>query len=119
MHCSTKSTSGFTIKSEMTVLCFYCMMADKQKVLANENKNDKFSKSGFSNWKKVSHREAEDIVIKIPSTTREMLNIGHAREKAENRKILLLIISSILFLARQGLALQDHYKTSDNLDQRR
>ena len=49
-----------------------------------------------------SHREAM-FVVSIPGTTRdvgELLSIFHAKEKAESREILKIILSSIQYLVR-------------------
>ena len=89
-------------------------------------KDDIFCKTG-SNWKKTlekfekhqntkSHHEAIDLVIKIPSTSRnigEMLSSSLASQKAENRKILMTILSNIRFLGRQGLAFRGQYYSGD------
>lgn len=57
----------------------------------------------------------------LPKTTQdigEQLSRVHRAEKEQARDILLLIISSIRFLARQGLALRgDHSDESANLMQ--
>ena len=37
----------------------------------------------------------------------------HAEQKAENRVMLKIILSSICYLGRQGLALCGHYKAVD------
>lgn len=48
-----------------------------------------------------------------------MLRSAHAQQKAENRKMLMIILSSIRFLGRQGLALRGRHKTdSENIEQR-
>lgn len=89
-----------------------------------------FSKTGFDNWKKAlerfekhqnttSHRDAVDLVVKIPSTTKdvgEMLSASLASQKAESRKMLLTILSSIRYLGRQGLALRGRYKIAEGSD---
>lgn len=114
------------------VLCFYCMVADKRGLPVSCNKDDALSKTGFNNWKKAlerfekhqnttSHRDAVDLVVKIPSTTKdvgEMLSAGLASQKAESRKVLLTILSSIRYLGRQGLALRGRYKTADSSDKK-
>ena len=43
-----------------------------------------------------------------------MLSSAYAQQKAENREMLRVILSSIRFLARQGLALRGRYKSGDN-----
>ena len=75
---------------------------------------------GFSNWKdgtisfkkhelSSSHREAVDMIINIPATTKnigELLSQQHAISKEQNREALYQIFVSIKFLCRQGLALR-------------
>lgn len=75
---------------------------------------------GFCNWKNATaqfqkhlqsscHREAVEVVITLPATTKdigEQLVQQHAKDKERNRKMLLKIMSSIRYLARQGLALR-------------
>ena len=43
-----------------------------------------------------------------------MLSTSYASQKDENRKMLLVILSSVRFLGRKGLALRGRYKTSDD-----
>ena len=43
-----------------------------------------------------------------------MLSSAHAQQKAENREMLKIILSSIRFLGRQGLALRGHFKAADD-----
>ena len=55
------------------------------------------------------HREAVDVVITLPHTTRdigEQLSLQHAKEKESNRTAFLKILKSIQYLARQGLPLR-------------
>lgn len=75
---------------------------------------------GFCNWKNATaiflkhqqsscHREAVEVVITLPATTKdigEQLVQQHAKEKECNRRMLLKIMSSIRYLAQQGLALR-------------
>ena len=67
-----------------SVLCFHCHVAEKQHLLLTLSKDDAFTTIGFSNWKKaierfnkhekvISHRQAVELVEKIPHTTK---NIG-------------------------------------------
>ena len=74
---------------------------------------------GFSNWKDATivlkkhassacHCEAVEVIT-LPATTKdvgELLSIVHQQEKQQNREILLKLMCSICFLARQGLALR-------------
>lgn len=108
------------------------MMADKRGLVLHGNKDDAFAKSGYSHWKKAlerfdkhensaSHREALDLLVTIPSSTSdvgEMLSSAHAEEKAENRKMLSIIISTVRYLGRQGLPLRGQYKSGGVSDEK-
>ena len=73
---------------------------------------------GFCNWKDASvcfkkhkqsscHKEAVEMMISIPASTRdvgEMLSSQLAIEKKKNREIFLTILACIQFLGHQGLA---------------
>ena len=75
---------------------------------------------GFSNWKNATslfaqheksscHRQAVDVVITIPATNRdvaEMLSSQLVKEKENNRCMLIMIITCLQFLVRQGLPLR-------------
>ena len=55
------------------------------------------------------HVEAHQVLRILPTQSTpidELLDIGHASKKPENRKILLTILQNIRFLARQGLPLR-------------
>ena len=55
------------------------------------------------------HHEAVEAIITLPATTRdigEQLSQQHSKEKQVNRKMLLKIVSSLRYLARQGLAVR-------------
>ncbi len=56
-----------------------------------------------------SHKEAVEVTITLPASTgniAEILSREVMKEKEQNRTMLLKIISSIRFLARQGLPLR-------------
>ena len=82
---------------------------------------------GFSNWKDATigfrshelsacHREAVEMIINLPSTTHP---VGHYLSKqykmqvSQNQRMLLKILSSIRFLARQALAIRGHHNDYD------
>ena len=111
-----------------TVLCYHCHVAERRNLpVSTGNKDQAFISVGFSNWKKAiecfgkheksaSYHQAVDLVEKIPQTVMnvgDMLSSAHAQQKSENREMLKIILSSIQFLARQGLALRGRYKTGD------
>ena len=49
------------------------------------------------------------MIIKSSKDVDEMLGSAHAKEKAENRKALYTILSTVRFLARQGLPLRGSF----------
>ena len=82
---------------------------------------------GFTNWKNATvsfknheksacHRAATEIIITLPSTTKDIGNLlskEHATSKRRNRAAFYHILSSIRYLARQGLAIRGHGDDSD------
>ena len=48
------------------------------------------------------------MIIKSSKDVDEMLSSAHAEEKAENRKALYIILSTVCFLAQQGLPLRGY-----------
>lgn len=72
---------------------------------------------GFSNWKDATmafrnhektscHHEAVEMIITLPAMTTHIgkqLSRQYGNEMAKNRKVLLRILSSIRYLAKQGL----------------
>uniref|UniRef100_A0A1X7TT85 Uncharacterized protein n=1 Tax=Amphimedon queenslandica TaxID=400682 RepID=A0A1X7TT85_AMPQE len=92
------------------------------------NKDAAVATTGFSNWKKAierfnkheksaSHHQAVDLIKRIAKST---ANIGnkistlYAKHKSYNRALLQIIISSIRYLSRQGIALRGRYKSGDD-----
>ena len=67
------------------------------------------------------HKDAVYIIQKIPTTHRdvsEMLNLSLIKEKQDRRDMFLTILSSIRFLARQGLPLRgDGDESNGNFNQ--
>ena len=58
-----------------------------------------------------------DAVEKIPKTTAnvgDMISSEYAKQKLQNRAMLPIILSSIRYLSRQGVALRGRYKSGDN-----
>lgn len=114
-----------------SVLCFHCYVADTKGLPITHNKDLTFSKSGFSNWKKaiekfnkhersLSHHQAVELVESIPSTTKnvgKMLSTTYAQQQTENRVMLRMTLTSMCYLARQGLALRGRYHAADDLEE--
>ena len=110
------------VQYEDSVLCFYCATAVQRKAVLTGRTDKAFVETGFSNWQKAlrkfrkheqstHHRFAVDTTIKSSKDVDEMLSSAHAKEKADNRKALYTIVSTIRFLARQKTheeAVSDH-----------
>ena len=88
-----------------------------------------FFNDGFNNWKKAIegfhvhekaeiHRQAKMKILssQAPSVMEQLSNEA-AKSRAENRKNLLKMISSLRYLLRQGLALRGHQESKGNLIQ--
>ena len=55
------------------------------------------------------HKEAIDVMVTLPATVKDIGELSsqiHADQKAKNRQLFLQILSSLKFLARQGLPLK-------------
>ena len=95
-----------------------------------------FTKCGFNNWRKAidkfaKHEKSEShchAVSMVISASKECMDVGsklskeYEEKRAQNCKGLLAIISTIRFLARQGLAIRGvhidgHGETNSNFMQ--
>lgn len=112
------------LPAEDSVLCFYCGTAVQHKMPMTGQFDPTFTEVGFNNWQKAlekfnkhekskCHKHAVDMVQKKSRDVGEMLSSAHASEKAENCRALYTIISTLRFLARQGLPLRGNYDSSD------
>ena len=86
---------------------------------------------GYNNWKDATmgfrkyqesktHQEAVEVVITLPQTASnvgELLSKAHKQEREFARNMLGLILSSVKYLARQGLALRGSDDAESNLIQ--
>ena len=101
--------------------CYLCMTASHEgKFLASMRLDPAFVSKGFTYWKEATtafkkhqasdcHREATEALVILPvqvGDVGELLSQEHQKEKATNRRMLLKILQSIRFLARQGLPLR-------------
>ena len=113
------------LEANDSVICFTCSRARLEKKLQwSANSDDAFTgrSRGYLNWKDATvkfnihqaskcHKEAVLKMITLPSTTAdvaESLSAQHHKEKLENRRCLLKILSTIRFFARQGFPLRGH-----------
>ena len=105
--------------------CFSCCKAASQrKVKLTGLTEGSFTNKGFTNWKDAirifAKHESSDVhkqsTMCISSNTdiAELLSTQHAREKEQNRNYFLKILSSIRYLARQGLPLRGDGSDKDS-----
>lgn len=103
------------------VYCFYCCLAYQNNLITfTQQPKTAFFLEGFSNWKKAIERfrvhEAADChkeaKLKLSSaaapTVHEQMSIENAKAMALNREMFLKVLSSLMLLMRQGLAIRGH-----------
>lgn len=114
--------------TEHDVICLFCSTAENHNLLTFCKRKDPcFISSGFKSWKKAtksfdSHEKSTqhlEAVAKCRSVKEEMSVAAHLSEQVQRnqenaRKALEIIISSIMFLARQGLAFRGHGHDAGN-----
>lgn len=105
------------------MLCFYCATAVQRKLRLGGYVETSFTEIGFSNWQKALHKfskheqsachqAAFDMISKTSKAVDAMLCTSLAKEKTDNRKAMLTTISTICFLACQGLPLHGSHVSS-------
>ena len=114
-------------ESQDRAFCHLCMLAYRDRKLRNLNLDKAYILNGYSNGKEacVSFRKHEaskchqESVLKVESLPKAFGDIGekmsktHSEEKSDNRDCLRKILSSIRFLARQGISLRGDDDESD------
>ena len=116
-------------ENKKSVLCFTCATAHAKNVLNLVNtKEQAFVVTGFKGWTKAkerfklhesshTHRFATE---QIEHTTKSLgiiaqVNRQQQQEQATNKECLRMLMTSIQYLAAQGLALLGHEKQDGNL----
>ena len=103
-----------------SVLCHTCVTASQNNLLGLAKRSDEaFLSKDFKNWKKCAERfEAHEksqvhklalfttLYKKKNDSVLEQMNKGLLQEQNQSRSCLLTIISSLKYLAVQGLAIQ-------------
>jgi len=110
------------------IFCFYCYAATKQQLVTFSKKNSEaFVSVGFDNWKKAlekfrehessqMHQESQMKLHAIKQTSVAVqLSSQKANEQKNNRKMLCIVLNSLKYLVRQGLAVRGHNDESGNL----
>jgi hypothetical protein len=112
------------------VICFHCSMAASKNLLGLASRSeDTFISSGFKNWRKAvekfqAHEKSSThahAIHQLKQITRKpvvaQLSDQKSREQASARIALLNVISSMKYLARQGLAFRGHEVDEGNYKQ--
>ena len=117
------------LEEKDAVLCHTCARANSEgKLQRSSNADPSFVAKGFTNWKDATvkfglhdsnkcRKEAVLKILTLPSTTvsvADMLSEQSKREKLDRRHCFLRVLTSLKFLARQGLALRVHGDESDS-----
>jgi len=113
---------------ETKILCYYCSKAIKRRLITDSTKREPaFVEKGFFNWKKAIDRftahENSDLhkhcILKLSYENNISIDAQlseQVNESQENaRSFLRVLITSLMYLARQGLSIQGHNKTDGNL----
>ena len=118
--CTSYQWLHYDVKLD-AAFCYLCMTASHEgKFLASTRRDPAFVSKGFTYWKEATtafkkhqasdcHREATEALVILPvqvGDVGELLSREHQEEKATNRRMLLKILQSIRFLARQGMPLR-------------
>ena len=114
------------------IACFFCQSASEKGLITFTNyKENAFCAATFSNWKKwqkklEKHNKSNfhsEAVVKISSLNNAKMNVGaqldnkYKDDQKLHRYLLLKQLSSLKFLARQGVALRGHAGMDSNLIQ--
>ncbi|KAK7898153.1 hypothetical protein WMY93_019006 [Mugilogobius chulae] len=111
------------------ILCFYCVKAyTVQKSTLSKRADPAFSSKGFTNWKNATlrfnrheqcqrHLHAVTVCAQRGHEVNILLSSAEAKRQEEARHCLENIVASIVYLARQGLAIRGHNLKDGNLIQ--
>lgn len=110
------------------VLCNVCKAVRKRNLLMCSKKDAAFLDKGFSNWKKAiekfeSHESSDchkEAVLKFANYKSEInvsaiLSTEKARQMKESSSCLMKIITSLRYLAMQGIPIRGHTDETSNL----
>ena len=109
--------------------CHFCKYCTKRGLLSDKHVDSVFVNAGFDNWKKAherfkqhahssSHREC---LMKIEQMKKPGIDAQLSKQLKESqhfhRKMLMIQLSSLRYLLRQGLAIRGHDEIEGNLFQ--
>lgn len=116
------------VENENKVYCSTCRECDTMQLFKFATKREKaFTTVGFSSWKHATesfqaHEESlahKESVLKVAAAVRgtnisSQINTMNSRNMELARSALLKIVSSLQYLARQGLAIRGHVDSESN-----
>lgn len=113
-----------------SVLSYYCAKAHALKLACSQRGDLAFISTGYHNWKAATdskkgfakhersayHKMAIEATVLSNRCTDigELLSDSHRAEKDVNKRMLLHTLSTVRFLARQGLAYRGHIDDNSN-----
>ena len=113
--------------TRIKAFCGYCCYGKSRGLLTDKNADLAFTDTRFNNWKKAlepfehnnrSNAQREVVLkINLPSqpSVSVQLSTQHKKEQEIRRKMFLIVLSSLKYLVRQGLALCGHREVEGNL----
>lgn len=117
-------------KNRKAAFCFICQWSNFNSSLKTTKSDLAFISTGFTAWKRATEtfRNHEKSTchltsvmamntFKSPVNVHSMLSDQHREEQIVRKKVFLKIITSVGYLARQGLALRGHDELESNLIQ--
>lgn len=112
------------------VYCTYCRYCSRKGLLGLARKGEEnFIEAGFDNWKKAHERFSQhaksslhkEAVFKIEQLKHDSVHALLCKQAASDQKIhremLLIQLSTLQYLLRQGMAIRGHHETESNLTQ--
>ena len=104
------------------MLCFYCARASELGTVGGAARETAFTVDGFNNWKKAlqrfaQHARSEQHLANLPVSSRpitEVIETADAKQQKVNRVSLLHLITSIMYLAKRGMAFRGHESSDGN-----
>ena len=116
--------------AKKAILCYFCTFATLCHLVPVSKVPSKFATTGYQNWRKVTEKllehEKSDIHASATLAVRHLTekdsieqSLKHQNDaiKRERRDILLMQLSSLRYLLRQGLSIRGHEEIEGNLRQ--
>ena len=115
--------------TRLKVFCAYCRYCDAKGLLKDKLSDRAFISSGFCNWKKALERFEQHakssvdkeallaIEVMAQPSVLSQLSSQYKRDQAGRREMLMVTLTSLQYLVRQGLPIRGHEEVEGNLSQ--